>query len=68
MSILNKILSLLPFNGDKTKLGVILGLITTVQAIAGDPQAHLLLQAITAAVTIGVGLFHKYVKTAAPSA
>lgn len=60
--LLDKLLSILPFNGDKTKLGFVLTLITLGQAIAGDPDAQLFVQAVVSAVTLGTGLFHKYVK------
>ena len=62
MKILNSLLALLPFNGDKTKLGVIATVATLAQAILIDPQAHLLVQTAIAAGTLAVGLFHKYVK------
>ena len=63
MDALNKILALLPFNGDKTKIGSLVAIITMIQAVLADPNTSLFIQSIIAAGTLGIGLFHKYVKS-----
>jgi hypothetical protein len=69
MAILEKILSWLPFNGDKTKLGMLLTVITFVQAILSTQDGQLLVSLVQtkpinyiAIATILVGILHKYLK------
>lgn len=69
MALLNKLLSLLPANGDKTKIGVLLSVIAFVQALLSTPDGQALLQVLftrpidwAAVAVLAVGLIHKYVK------
>jgi hypothetical protein len=71
-ALLNKVLSLLPFNGDKTKLGVLailIDIVTQIDKMCATCGLHDLVVALTSnpisylAVGLAVlGLLHKWIK------
>jgi hypothetical protein len=73
MAILTKILSWLPFDGSKTKLGILLAIITFAQGFLGD-QASTIAGILSdkpinwiALLTVAIGLLHKWLKANHPT-
>ncbi len=69
MALLKKLLNLLPFDGDKTKLGTVLVVVTLIEEFLKSPgvvealqQLFTSGQGVTAIVITLVGLFHKFLK------
>lgn len=70
MKLLDKLFSLLPFNGDKTKIGAILSLLPILKILFPalgallDPIIQILNPEITGPIVLGTGVAHKAVKRA----
>jgi hypothetical protein len=69
MSFLNTILSWLPFNGSKFNIGLVLTIVTIIQAVMTSADGQLLQTLISerplnyiAIATVIIGLLHKYLK------
>ena len=72
MQFLNKLLSLIPGNGYKTALGLLLSVLSLGQAVLSTPDGQQLLQLImarpvdwVAVAVLAIGILHKYVKVKA---